>query len=312
MNPHCFRRLLALLLNKCCPITSRHWLCPAILLVAFAYPVASSAQRPRAAMTPFSVASARGVADGVTGRMQGTASLSSAARALLQARDKHRAPHPPLLRGLTLSDKPELLRQFRRLPLSERVSVTWALAYLGGADVSAALVEALQRGYKHGSMAGGDLQGLAAIVHALGFLAIDDDVAFDFLRQHAAPEQWAKVRKWRDYDATWDQDAELAILCIGGLGLSGRPEGQVLVAEIVEWDWSVRKRIYSGVTGAHSWLWLKQQQPDPKELMMVWISDGWLEKMVEWYETQEGVLWHQWRKQQIEALRLESQPSPLK
>jgi hypothetical protein len=255
------------------------------------------------------VAMPRALSDAADGRTTGTPLLSSAARTILQTGDLQHPLYPAALRALKLSDKPELLRQFRRLPLSERVSVTWALAYLGGADVRDAFVEALQSGYRHGSMTGGEIQGLAGILNALGVLASDDDVAFAFLREHAAPEQWGKVRKWRDHDVTWDQDAVLAGGCVRGLGLSGRPEAQVLLDEMVRWEWSTLKRIWPGVIDGQFGLWMRRQEPDPKEFMIAFISGG-LEKMGEWYRTQQGGFWRQWGRQQTEALRLESQSSP--
>jgi hypothetical protein len=129
---------------------------------------------------------------------------------------------------LQSSDQPLLLQLYRNTPaLAGRRVLTWALAWIGNDEVVDVFKESLFKTYAGRTLRNAPRAEEEFVLHVtiigLGFLAPEQDSAFEVVRDGIDPRYWKERVPWQS-DAGTDSYAQLAINSLQALGLSGRPE----------------------------------------------------------------------------------------
>jgi len=128
---------------------------------------------------------------------------------------------------------------------SQKAALTWALAYIGNAEVATNFLWLVSNRF-HWKEINEEQEDLCLeTIQSLGFLATRYEAAFELLKKGSNPSWWQEHRYWlspRGY-----QSAGLAAsACIRGLGLSGRPEAADALADLRKKGLEYKLKEYPG------------------------------------------------------------------
>lgn len=218
-----------------------------------------------------------------------------AAELLISSIFKDRRPFPNLLRALKDSDKPALIQEFQRQPLTNKIHAIWALAYLGGPDVREVYQKVLEDNYQSQPLDAEQMNAMIEIAFGMGLLAKDDPLAYYFLVDRMKPEFWSGLRKWTLNEKGINDrflDGRLAGAMIKGIGISGRDEAPQLLDSILSWDGHVLDQVGGELVEAN--YYLSKTKTMDRKTMVISMGASNFDDFVKWSETEDGKNWNRW------------------
>lgn len=214
---------------------------------------------------------------------------------------------------LRAEDEPILLKEYLgKTNVTGTMSLTWALAFVGGDATVEAFKHTLTDKFQGTQLTGGngnedtdEASVMHSTVWALGLLAKRNDAAFAFLQRGTDPWFWQKNIKWKSSNNEGDYGS-LAGRAIESIGISGRKDVPDILEALSklplvnEPDPSLIKGSFSGaLLSAAFYYALIRDEGDEAFFQRflhsssdVFDADG---KYRKWKATPEGIKWREWR-----------------
>ena len=186
---------------------------------------------------------------------------------------------------------------YQKNSLGNKLALAWAISHVGGPGVLEMLKEPLEtRDYEH-PLTSEEIQALAQLVSAIGYLGQRSPAARAYLLSKLSPEAWAYTKNWRFEGGQRDFDMELTEHALKGLAISRDPDLTQEIKNFIAREEGRMGKLAHGVSGAAFYDWYIRKYGNEEFMKRKLNSEALLNALREFYQTDIGRGWEKWTRE---------------